>query len=204
VIALIDYRAGNLTSVRKALSALDAEFATPAHPGELADVAGIIVPGVGHFASTANLDDPWRHSILQRVKAGTPLLGICVGMQWLFQGSEEAPDCPGLGLLEGRCRRLVGDSERQIKVPHVGWNALVPPMSRSGSRLLAGVPRESQVYFTHSFAPPITADCVAATNHGQPFSAAVERDGIFGVQFHPEKSSDAGLRILRNFLELCK
>ena len=201
MIALIDYRAGNLTSVRKALTALGAEFVTPESPSELAGAAGIIVPGVGHFASTANMDEPWRAAILDRVSAGVPLLGICVGMQWLFQGSEEAPATPGLGLLEGRCARLAGDADRQVKVPHVGWNALTPPAG-SSSRLLDGVAGGSQVYFTHSYAPPVTADCVAATTHGEAFAAAVERGRVFGVQFHPEKSSEAGLRILRNFLDI--
>jgi glutamine amidotransferase len=189
--------------VRKALSAVGAEFLTPESTADLETASGIIVPGVGHFASTAHLDDPWRNTILARVEAGTPLLGICVGMQWLFQGSDEAPECPGLGLLEGRCTRLASTADERLKVPHVGWNALTPPSPR-GSRLLAGVAAQSQVYFTHSFAPPVTADCVAATTHGQPFAAAVERGHVFGVQFHPEKSSDAGLQILRNFLEACR
>jgi len=199
VIALVDYRAGNLTSVRKALTALGADFVTPAFADELRHVTAIIVPGVGHFASTAHLDEAWRAAILERVAAGTPLLGICVGMQWLFEGSDEAPDDPGIGLLAGRCVRLRGDTERRVKVPHVGWNALTPP-SPAPSTLLAGVAPDSQVYFTHSFAPPVTGDCVAATTHGQPFAAAVERGNVFGVQFHPEKSSDVGLQILRNFL----
>jgi glutamine amidotransferase len=201
VIALIDYKAGNLTSVRKALTALDADFVTPSSPPELADVRGIIVPGVGHFSSTANMDGPWRTTILDRVSAGVPLLGICVGMQWLFKGSEEAPECPGLGVLEGECRRLAGDADRQIKVPHVGWNALQPPPG-SSSRLLAGVPAGAQVYFTHSYAPSVTRDCVAATTHGAEFAAAAERGNVFGVQFHPEKSGDVGLRILKNFLAI--
>jgi imidazole glycerol-phosphate synthase subunit HisH len=203
VIALVDYGAGNLTSVRKALSALDAAFQTPSEPGELADAAGIIVPGVGHFAATSRLDDAWRASILERVKRGVPLLGVCVGMQWLFEGSEEAPDTPGLGLLQGRCMRLQPTAGDGVKVPHVGWNTLVPPKT---SRLLEGVPPSSQVYFTHSYAAPVTADCVAITTHAVPFAAAVERTGgrdrVFGVQFHPEKSGDAGLRIIRNFLDV--
>ena len=203
MIALIDYRAGNLTSVRKALTALGSTFFTPSAPGDLADVTAVIVPGVGHFSSTANMDEPWRAAILARVTAGAPMLGICVGMQWLFEGSEEAPDCPGIGLMAGRCARLAGDAAHRIKVPHVGWNALAPPAG-ARSRLLDGVAPGSQVYFTHSYAPPVTADCVAATTHGQPFAAAVERDRVYGVQFHPEKSSDVGLRILRNFLEACR
>jgi glutamine amidotransferase len=203
VIALVDYGAGNLTSVRKALSALGVEFQTPSAPGELAGAAGIIVPGVGHFAATARLDAKWRAAILERVERGVPLLGVCVGMQWLFEGSEEAPDTPGLGLLQGRCTRLAPTTRDQVKVPHVGWNTLVPPKP---SRLLEGVAPASQVYFTHSYAAPVTADCVAITTHAKPFAAAVERNGerdrVFGVQFHPEKSGDTGLRIIRNFLDV--
>ena len=200
MIALIDYGAGNLTSVKKALHALGAAFTVPASPEACAGAAGLIVPGVGHFSATTALGQPWREAISQAVDTGTPLLGICVGMQWLYQGSEEAPDVPGLGVLEGRCRLLRGDVAQRLKVPHVGWNAL----EVSGAcRLLAGVPGGSHVYFTHSFAAPVTGACVASTTHGEPFAAAVEKDNVFGVQFHPEKSGDAGLRILRNFLGLC-
>lgn len=204
MIALVDYKAGNLTSVRKALTALGASFFTPATAAELEGVTGVIVPGVGHFTSTANLDEPWRRAIEGCVLAGAPLLGICVGMQWLFEGSAESPECPGLGVLSGRCERLAGNSEAGVKVPHVGWNALVPPPG-TRSVLLKGVAPGSQVYFTHSYAPPVTNDCVAATTHGaDTFGAAVERGRVFGVQFHPEKSSDVGLRILGNFLEACQ
>lgn len=199
MIALVDYGAGNLTSVRKALSALGAPFETPAAPAGLARAAGIIVPGVGHFGATRRLDGAWRSALRERVDRGVPLFGVCVGMQWLFDGSDEAPDVPGLGLLPGRCARLSGDADARLKVPHVGWNALTPPRP---SRLLAGILPGSQVYFTHSYAAPVTADCVAVTTHAGPFAAAVERGAVFGVQFHPEKSSDAGLRIIRNFLDV--
>ena len=205
MIALIDYGAGNLTSVKKALTALGAEFVVPATPAEIAGAAGLIVPGVGHFAATTALGAPWRDAIGGAVKAGTPLLGICVGMQWLFEGSEEAPDVPGLGVLPGRCRLLRGDAAQRMKIPHVGWNALEPPRPGTFSgRLLAGLPAHAYVYFTHSFAPPVTGDCVASATHADCFAAAVERDNVFGVQFHPEKSSDAGLQILRNYLETCR
>jgi imidazole glycerol-phosphate synthase subunit HisH len=198
VIALIDYGAGNLTSVKKALHAVGVDFAVPASPEQCQDARGVIVPGVGHFGATAALDEPWRDTIRGAVHRGTPLLGICVGMQWLFQGSEEAPGVPGLGVLDGTCRLLRGP----VKVPHVGWNALdVQPRP---TRLLAGLEQGAYVYFTHSYAAPVTPDCVAATSHAGTFAAAVERDRVFGVQFHPEKSSDAGLRILRNFLEVCQ
>jgi glutamine amidotransferase len=198
VIALVDYGAGNLTSVRKALAALNATFETPHRPEELADAAGIVVPGVGHFSATARLDAAWRAAILKQVERGVPLLGVCVGMQWLFEGSDEAPDTPGLGVLAGRCARL-GPVAPGLKVPHVGWNTLMPPRA---SRLLRGVAPGSHVYFTHSYAAPVTGDCVAVTTHAAPFAAVVERDRIFGVQFHPEKSAETGLTILRNFLDV--
>jgi glutamine amidotransferase len=195
VIALIDYGAGNLTSVRKALSALGVDAHTPASAADLDRAAGIIVPGVGHFAATKALDAAWREAILARVGARVPLLGICLGMQWLFEGSDEAPDVPGLGRIAGQCTRLSGP----VKIPHVGWNSLEPTRP---SRLLAGVADGAQVYFTHSYAAPVTPECAAVTTHATTFAAAVERDLVFGVQFHPEKSSTAGLQILRNFLDV--
>jgi glutamine amidotransferase len=194
-IALVDYGAGNLTSVRKGFDAVAAPLFTPATPQDLAGAAGIVVPGVGHFGATAALAGDWRAAIAAAVDAGTPLLGICLGLQWLFDSSEEAPGLAGLGVLHGRCERL----PPVVKVPHVGWNALeiVRP-----SRILDGLADGTQVYFTHSYAGPLTDATVAATSHGARFSAAVERAAIFGVQFHPEKSGDAGLRILRNFVRL--
>ena len=143
----------------------------------------------------------WRQTIRAAVDAGTPLLGICVGMQWLFEGSDEAPGVPGLGLMQGRIARLEGDAEARLKVPHVGWNALD---IRGQGRLLQGLSSGAQVYFTHSYAAPVTDACAASTAHGTLFSSAVERDNVFGVQFHPEKSGDAGLQILRNFLTVCE
>ena len=201
MIALIDYKAGNLTSVRKALTFLGADFIVPETLADCAGARGLIVPGVGHFSATLALDEGWRRTIRDAVDAGTPLLGICVGMQWLFEGSEEAPDVPGLGLMQGRIARLTGNAQAQLKVPHVGWNEL--DVRRPG-RILAGLPAGAQVYFTHSYAAPVTDTCAACTAHANVFSSVVERDNVFGVQFHPEKSGEAGLRILRNFLEACE
>ena len=218
MIALIDYGAGNLTSVRKALTALDAQFATPSEPEQCARFSALIVPGVGNFAATSALVGRWRDAIADAVRTGTPLLGICLGMQWLFDGSDEAPEVPGLGILKGRVARLRGDAEAGLKIPHVGWNALSRGANPAGSpgaparlapptfrgRLLQGLPVGAHVYFTHSYAAPVTDACVAATTHGETFAAVVERGNVFGVQFHPEKSSDAGLQIIRNFLEVVR
>jgi glutamine amidotransferase len=158
----------------------------------------VVVPGVGHFAATSALTPEWVETIRVGIEAGIPLLGICLGMQWLFEGSEEAPERSGLGLLQGRCYRLPAESNQtSVKIPHVGWNAL--DLRRHDS-IVDGVPADAQVYFTHSFAAPITPDTVAVTEHGQPFASIVQRGHVAGVQFHPEKSGDVGLRILRNFL----
>ena len=200
MIALVDYGAGNLTSVRKALAAVHAEVYTPSGPADLARARGVIVPGVGHFGSTRTLDQPWRHGILERLDAGRPLLGICVGLQWLFAGSTEAPDVPGFGLCQGMCERLPdvepATGVRQ-KVPHVGWNTLALPR---WSRLFAGVADGSHVYFTHSYAAPLARGTVAISAYGVEFTAAVEEGLVSGVQFHPEKSGQVGLQVLRNWL----
>ena len=196
MIALIDYGAGNLTSVRKALAALDAEVDVPRRPADLEQARGVIVPGVGNFQRTSALDAEWRTGILGAVERGRPLLGICLGLQWLFEGSTEAPGSEGLSLMGGLCDRM--EASWPLKVPHVGWNSLEFPRP---SRLFEGIPERSQVYFTHSYAAPITQDAIAVTTHGVPFASAVERGHVYGVQFHPEKSGDIGLRILRNFLD---
>ncbi len=195
MIALVDYGAGNLTSVRKALAAVGASVETPQRPSELASVDAVIVPGVGNFARTAALDREWRDAILGVVERGRPLLGICVGLQWLFEGSTEAPGCQGLSVMSGECQLL--KPEWPNKVPHVGWNELEFPRA---SRLFDGIRNRSQVYFTHSYAAPVTDDTIAVTTHVVPFASAVERGHVFGVQFHPEKSGEIGLRVLKNFL----
>ena len=196
MIALLDYGAGNLTSVRKALSAVGADVRIPRTPSELDDVEAVIIPGVGNFNRTAALDSAWREAIIGALEVGRPLLGICLGLQWLFEGSTEASGCEGLSLMTGQCNRL--ESSWPLKVPHVGWNSLEFPRA---SRLFDGIPEDSQMYFTHSYAAPVTKDAIAITTHGAPFASAVERGRVFGVQFHPEKSGSAGLKVLRNFLD---
>jgi glutamine amidotransferase len=196
VIALIDYGAGNLTSVRKGFAAAGAAIFTPATPAQLEDASAIVVPGVGHFNATAALDETWRRAIRDLVHRGAPLFGICLGLQWLFNGSDEAPDLPGFGALEGRCSRLPAGR----KVPHVGWNVL----ALRKSRLLSGIPDRTYAYFTHSYAAPVTESCTAVTEYGVPFASVVETGNVFGVQFHPEKSGPSGLQILRNFVALSR
>jgi glutamine amidotransferase len=195
VIALIDYGAGNLTSVRKGFAAVGADVFTPKTAPELAAARAIVVPGVGHFAATAAISGEWRRAIENAVKAGTPLLGICLGLQWLFERSDEAPEVRGLGVIRGTCARIA--AAPPLKVPHVGWNSLA--VTRQ-SPLLAGIEDGATVYFTHTFAAPVTGECVATATHGVTFCAAVSSGHAHGVQFHPEKSGDAGLRILRNFV----
>jgi imidazole glycerol-phosphate synthase subunit HisF len=198
VIAIADYGAGNLTSVRKAFRAVGADVRVVREARDLGSPSAIVVPGVGHFAATSALDEGWREAILRHVNAGRPLLGICLGMQWLFESSDEAPGCAGLGLLAGACTRLRPPADGpRLKVPHVGWNQFerVRP-----SAALDGIADGAHAYYTHSYAAPVTGDTVALTTHGQPFAAAVERGAVWGIQFHPEKSSEVGLAILGNFL----
>ena len=197
IVAIVDYGAGNLASVRRALAVCGATPVLASSPDALDTAEAIVVPGVGHFQATRPLDDRWRHALHARLAASVPLLGICLGMQWLFEGSEEAPELRGLGLFPGRCFRLSGD----VKVPHVGWNSVEPARP---SRLLAGLGRDACAYFTHSFAAPTVEWATAITTHGVPFASAVERGVVFGAQFHPEKSGPIGLRLLGNFLDVAR
>jgi glutamine amidotransferase len=164
-------------------------------PCELTGLKAIVIPGVGHFSATSRLDDVWRNAVRERIDAGVPLFGVCLGLQWLFEGSDEAPELGGLGLFSGRCFRLPD----RVKVPHVGWNSL--EHAGRPSLLLEHLPPGAMAYFTHSFAAPAVDATVAVTTHGAPFAAAVEHGRVFGTQFHPEKSGSTGLRLLANFLK---
>jgi glutamine amidotransferase len=197
LVTVIDYKAGNLTSVLKALRHLGAEAVVTDGDLKLIEASKrLVLPGVGHFAATERLDATGLTSAIRAAIArGVPFLGICVGMQWLYAGSSEAPEQPGLAHFAQSCTRFAESNE---KVPHVGWNSLEV---RNSSRLLAGVEPGEFVYFTHSYKAPVTDDTAAVTRYIEPFSAAVERGNVMGVQFHPEKSGATGLKILRNFLK---
>ncbi len=192
MIAIIDYRAGNIASVKKALDRLGSESVITSDAGVIAQAERIVLPGVGHFAATRALD-PLRLAIAGAIKKGEPFLGICVGLQWMFAGSTEAPGVSGFGLFP----EVVSKFPADVKSPHVGWNQI---SIRNRSRLLAGTPAEAFVYFTHSYRAPVGEGTVAECEYGGRFAAAVERDNVFGVQFHPEKSGDIGLELLRNFV----
>ncbi len=195
MIAIVDYGAGNISSVAKALTHLGADAQVTSDSAVIAAAEKMIVPGVGHFSRCRSLNGNLRAPVLDGIAAGKPFLGICVGMQWLFQGSTEAPETRGAGLFAGECSRFPAS----VKSPHVGWNQV---QINSQSRLLRGIESGAFVYYTHSFRAPVVAETVACTQYGGAFSAAVERDNIFGVQFHPEKSAESGLTILENFCAL--
>ncbi len=196
MIAIVDYGAGNLASVKKALDHLGCESVVTASPEVVAKASRVILPGVGHFSATAALaSSGLRAAIEQAIARGRPFLGICVGLQWMFAGSAEAPQVPGLGIFAGECEGF----PTGMKSPHVGWNTLQP---RRPSRLLSGLPPEAYVYYSHSYHPPESDSTVAVSNYGVNFAAAVERDSVFGVQFHPEKSGAAGLQVLGTFCRM--
>ena len=196
-VTVIDYKAGNLTSVLKALRHLGAEtVVTDSDVSLIESAERIVLPGVGHFAATERLNSTGMTAAIRAAIArGVPFLGICVGMQWLYAGSSEAPNQRGLAHFKESCTRF---PECNQKVPHVGWNSLE---IKSSSRLLAGVGPGEFVYFTHSYKAPITADTAAVANYIEQLCRRAERDNVMGVQFHPEKSGETGLKILRNFLE---
>ncbi len=195
-VTVIDYQAGNITSVAKALRACGADVRITSDAKDLRSASHIVLPGVGHFSATGQLyASGMANALRERVSAGIPFLGICVGLQWLFEGSTESPETSGLGVFAGLCDRF----PPTVKSPHVGWNSFARPRA---SRLLGNLPDPCFVYFTHSYSAPVVEDATAVTSYGHDFTAAVERDNWMAVQFHPEKSGETGLQVLRNFLEV--
>jgi imidazole glycerol phosphate synthase glutamine amidotransferase subunit len=186
-ISLLDYGAGNLPSVERALQRLGVQIERVSTSAGVAKAAALILPGVGHYGALLRaLDrDGLRESLIATIERGVPFLGICLGLQALFENSEEAPDLHGLEILSGSVRVLNG----AVKLPHMGWDQL---QAKAGSRLLEGIDSEAYFYFAHSYAVPYRGEFVAVT----------ETENIFAVQFHPEKSGDAGQRVLENFLRI--
>lgn len=197
MIVLIDYGAGNVGSVLKAVRYLGCDARPVDQPGPLADAEKVILPGQGHFGAMMRaieergLLEPLR----QRIAADKPYLGICLGLQALYEASDEAPELPGLGFLSGRVARFEGID----KVPQVGWNQL---QIQRGEGLFKGVADRSFVYYCHSYYGPVTEETVGVTKYGQTYAAGIERGNVWAVQFHPEKSGEVGLKVLKNFLEL--
>jgi imidazole glycerol-phosphate synthase subunit HisH len=195
MIAVLDYGIGNLRSAQKALERVGADARLTADPNEVAAADGVVLPGVGAFGRCmqalreAKLEEP----ALDAIERSLPFLGICVGMQMLYEGSEEDPGTPGMAVLPGWVRRLPDG----VKRPQMQWNRLDP---RADSPLLAGLGDPAWVYFVHSFAPEPTGDVVATCDYGGPVVAAVQRGTLWATQFHPEKSSASGLRLLANFV----
>jgi len=202
MIAVIDYKAGNLTSVVKALTYLGAQTQVTQDADVVRTASKIVLPGVGHFRATALLQELGiTEAVREAIAKGSEFLGVCVGLQWLFEGSTEAPETAGLGHFAGQCERFPALYEgAELKSPHVGWNSL--DTVREGSRLLRGVDPGGFVYYTHSWRAPVVSDTASVTNYGGAFTGVVERGNVMGVQFHPEKSAEVGLRVLKNFVEL--
>ncbi len=202
MIAVIDYDAGNIMSVCKALDHIGAEHVLTRDAGEIEACEGLILPGVGAFGDAMN--NLQKYGLTQVLKkfaeSGKPFLGICLGMQLLFEKSEESEGVEGLSLLKGECLRFPDSSG--LKIPQIGWNSLTFP---NRTRLFDGLKDNTFVYFVHSYYVKAQdpADVAAVCDYGIDFHAAVERNNIFGCQFHPEKSSEDGLKILRNFVSIC-
>jgi imidazole glycerol phosphate synthase glutamine amidotransferase subunit len=197
VIALLDYGAGNVGSVLKAVHYLGSPSQVVSSPHALESADKIILPGQGHFGSMlAALADRGLLDVLKhKIAAGTPYLGICLGLQALYEASEEAPAVAGLGILRGTVTRF----KVLDKVPQIGWNQL---QIRRGSRLFQFVKDSSFAYYCHSYYCPDVAEAVAVTEYGETYASGIEKENVWAVQFHPEKSGEVGLRVLKNFLEL--
>jgi imidazole glycerol phosphate synthase glutamine amidotransferase subunit len=197
MIAIFDYGAGNLRSVENTLAEVGAAYTLVRDAAGLEAASKIILPGVGHFGQIMRALDGMgvRATLAERITAGVPFLGICLGLHALFDGSEEAPEVRGLGLVPGMVRRF----PTEARVPHMGWNNLEPCRP---SRLLAGVKLNPYVYFAHSYYAPVTQATAATCTYTFPYTALLEDGNTFGVQFHPEKSGPLGLAIVKNFVDL--
>lgn len=199
-VCIVDYGMGNLRSVEKALEHVGVSATISSEAGPIRDADGVILPGVGAFPKAMEQirDRGLDELIVERRDAGVPILGICLGLQLLFESSTELGGADGLGLLPGE---VTGIRAGDLKVPHIGWS---PVRWERDSALTDGIDTETPFYFVHSFTPrPAAQDLLGTAAYGERFGCAAERDNVFGVQFHPEKSSAAGLRLLANFAGVC-
>ena len=197
MISVFDYGAGNLRSVQNTLGAIGAEYQLIRDAAGIREAEKLILPGVGHFGQMMRaLDDLGvRDALVERIRAGVPFLGICLGLQALFAGSEEATDQRGLGIYPDRVLRFRGDA----RIPHMGWNQIEPLRT---ARLLRSAGDRPFVYFAHSYYCPVVAETAATCEYTVPYTAVLEHRNVYGVQFHPEKSGAIGLQIVRNFVEI--
>jgi imidazole glycerol phosphate synthase glutamine amidotransferase subunit len=197
-VTIVDYGAGNVPSVERALQRLGAVSERTNSPERISKTEALLLPGVGHYAALVRALDEQdlRASLTEAIQRGVPFLGICLGLQVLYESSEEASQLRGLNLLPGKVRALPAT----VKLPHMGWNQVA---IQRESRLLEGISGDSYFYFAHSYAlPDSNGSSAAICTHGTDFAAVVEKQNIFAVQFHPEKSGEPGARLLRNFLRL--
>ncbi len=196
-VVVFDYGAGNLRSVLNTLGAIGAQYELVDDAAGLESAEKIILPGVGHFGQMVRTLDAMRvrKPLLTRIAAGVPFLGICLGLQALFEESEEAPELQGLGLFAGKVKRFPNDA----RVPHMGWNELEV---KAGSKLLRNLPERPYLYFAHSYYIPAHEHAAATCIYSEPFTAVLEYENVYGVQFHPEKSGALGLQIVKNFVDL--
>jgi glutamine amidotransferase len=196
MIAIFDYGAGNLQSVRNTLDAIGASYQLTSDSAGLRRASKIILPGVGHFGQTMRaLDDLGvRETLVECIRTGIPFFGICLGLQALFTSSEEAPEERGLGIFEGTVARFQG----RERIPHMGWNQVQPIRE---TRLLQGASDSPFLYFAHSYYCPVVAATAAICDYIVPYTAVLEQGNVFGVQFHPEKSGEIGQNIVRNFID---
>jgi imidazole glycerol phosphate synthase glutamine amidotransferase subunit len=194
---IVDYGAGNLRSVQNTFDELGAQYVVTNHPEQVLSAEKIVLPGVGHFGQMMRALDELqlRQPLLQKMREGTWFLGICIGLQCLFEGSEESPGSKGLAVFPGQVKRFVGDA----RIPHMGWNSL---SKCKPSRLLQGLGEAPFTYFAHSFYAPVIPATAAICEYLHPYSALIEDRNLHAVQFHPEKSGPVGLRVVENFLNL--